>query len=136
MSFREKSAWITLLTVLVSFGIYFGAIVTGQVRGFQTLFLLVFCVIGLVALQIVLSAVAAMTTPKDELAVKDEREMLILWRAQSLGYYVLTVMALGLFVPVHFGHSALDMANFALLGVVVATLVVAVAQIVMFRRGV
>ena len=136
MSFREKSAWITLVTVLVSFGAYFGALVTGRVHGFQTLFLLVFCVIALVALQLILSAIAAATTPKDELDLKDEREMLIQWRAQSVGYYVLTAMALALFVPVHFGHSALDMANFALLGVVVATLVVAVAQIVMFRRGV
>jgi hypothetical protein len=46
------------------------------------------------------------------------------------------VLALALFVPVHFGHSALDMANFALLAVVIATLTVAVAQIVMFRRGI
>jgi hypothetical protein len=45
------------------------------------------------------------------------------------------VLALCLFVPIHFGHSALDMANFALLAVVIATLTVSVAQIVMFRRG-
>jgi hypothetical protein len=136
MSFREKSAWITLVTVLLTFGFYFSAVATRQVEGFQTLFLLLFCVIGLVVLQVVLSAIAALTTPKDERAVKDERETLIQWRAQSVGYYVLTVMALALFVPVHFGHSAIDMANFALLGVVVATLVVAGVQIVMFRRGV
>jgi formate hydrogenlyase subunit 4 len=66
---------------------------------------------------------------------RDEREALIQWRAQSLGYYVLMVLALALFVPVHLGHTAIDMANFALLDVVIATLVVAVAQIVMFRRG-
>ncbi len=136
MSFREKSAWITLVTVLLTFGFYFGAIATRQVHGFQTLFLLLLCVIGLIVLQAVLSAVAALTTPKDERAVKDERETLIQWRSQSVGYYVLTVMALALFVPVHFGHSAIDMANFALLGVVVATLVVAGVQIVMFRRGI
>ena len=29
MSFREKSAWITLITVLVVFGAYFGALLTG-----------------------------------------------------------------------------------------------------------
>ena len=71
MSFREKSAWITLVTVLVAFSVYFGAILTGQVHGWRTLFLLVFCVIGLVALQVVLSVIATVTTPKDERAVKD-----------------------------------------------------------------
>ena len=29
MSFREKSAWITLVTVVVCFGVYFGSLVTG-----------------------------------------------------------------------------------------------------------
>ena len=33
MSFREKSAWITLVTVLICFGAYFGALVTGRISG-------------------------------------------------------------------------------------------------------
>jgi hypothetical protein len=137
MSFREKSAWITLLTVLACFGLYFGSIVTGRVsaRGLDTLHLLLSCVLALVVLQIGLKLFAALTTPGDSRVPRDEREALIQWRAQSLGYYVLMVLALALFVPVHLGHTAIDMANFALLDVVIATLVVAVAQIVMFRRG-
>lgn len=135
MSFREKSAWITLVTVLVCFGAYFGAIATGAAHGFHTLFLLLPCGLGLVVLQVVLHAVAAMTTPKDGRAPRDERETLIQWRSHTIGYYVLMGMVLALFVPVHFSHSALDMANFALLGLVIATLSVAIAQIVMFRRG-
>jgi hypothetical protein len=42
---------------------------------------------------------------------------------------------LGLGAPGHFGHPVPDLLNFALLDVVVAALVVAVAQIVMYRRG-
>ncbi len=136
MSFREKSAWITLLTVMLCFGVYFGSIVTGQVRGPHALFLLLLCVAGLVVLQVGLTIVAALTTPKDSRAPRDERETLILSRSHALGYYVLLVLVLALFIPVHLGHSALDMANFALLDVVIATLVVSVSQIVMFRRGV
>jgi hypothetical protein len=137
MSFREKSAWITLVTVLACFGVYFGAIATRRVsgRGLETLHLLLLCVVGLIVLRMALNLVVTLTTPKDGRAPKDEREMLIQWRSHTLGYYVLVVLALGLFVPVHMGHTALDMANFALLDVVVATLVVAVAQIAMFRRG-
>jgi len=46
------------------------------------------------------------------------------------------VLAVGLFAPAFFGHRGLEMANFALLAVVIATLTVAVAQIIMYRRGV
>lgn len=137
MSFREKSAWITLVTVLVCFGAYFGAILTGLVSGrsFETLHLLLACTVALVVLQVALHAVAAITTPTDGRAPRDEREVLIQWRSHTLGYYVLVVLVLGLFVPVHMGHTAIDLANFALLDVVVATFAVAGAQIVMFRRG-
>lgn len=137
MSFREKSAWITLVTVLVCFGIYFGSIALGLVsaRGFDTLHLLLACVVGLVLLQVAMTVVAAVTTPKDGRAPKDERETLIQLRSQSLGYSVLVLLVLGLFIPGHLGHTVIDMMNFALLDVVLAVLTVAVAQIVMFRRG-
>lgn len=135
MSFREKSAWITLVTVLLCFGAYFGAVGTGHVRGLHSMFLLLICVIGLVVLQVALHTLAAIASPADARAPKDEREALIQWRAQSLGYYVLTALTVALLIPVHLGHSALDMLNFALLNVVLSTLVVAGAQIVMFRRG-
>ena len=48
---------------------------------------------------------------------------------------VLVMLVLGLFIPGHLGHTVIDMMNFALLDVVLAVLTVAVAQIVMFRRG-
>ena len=137
MSFREKSAWITLVTVLICFGIYFGSIALGLVsaRGFDTLHLLLACVVGLVLLQVALTVVAAVTTTKDGRAPKDERETLIQLRSQSLGYSVLVMLVLALFVPGHLGHTVIDMMNFALLDVVLAVLTVAVAQIIMFRRG-
>ncbi len=52
-----------------------------------------------------------------------------------MGYYVLMISVLGLAGPGHMGHGAVDLMNFALLALVVAGLAVAVAQIVMFRRG-
>jgi hypothetical protein len=138
MSFREKSAWITLLTVLLCFGAYFGAIVTGRVSGdgFGAMHLFLGCAAVLVVLQIALNRIASATTPKDGLAPADEREVLIQHRARSFGYYLLMSCSLLLFLPVHFGHSAIQIANFALLGVVLTTLAVAGAEIVMFRRGV
>jgi hypothetical protein len=137
MSFREKSAWITLVTVLLCFGTYFGAIITGRVsgEGFAAMHLLLLCVAVLIVLQIALNSIAAATTPRDGRAPADERETLIQYRARSLGFYVLMGFSLTLFLPVHFGHSAIQIANFALLGVVLTTLAVSGAEIVMFRRG-
>jgi hypothetical protein len=137
MSFREKSAWITLVTVLLCFGVYFGAIIGGRVsgEGLPALHLLLACAAVLVVLQIALNRIASATTPKDSRAPADEREVLIQHRARSLGYYVLMGFSLTLFLPVHFGHSAIQIANFALLGVVLTTLAVSGAEIVMFRRG-
>lgn len=138
MSFREISAWITLISVLICFGVYFGSLVTGQVHApsFATLHLLLLCVGALVVLQVGLHAVAARLTPLAARAVRDEREQLIQMRARGLGYYVLMAGVLALAIPGHMEGSKIDLLNFALLDVVVATLVMSAAQIVMFRRGV
>ena len=141
MSFREKSAWITLISVLICFGAYFAEVVSrvaGEHRfggGLRSLHLLLLSVVALVALQVGLTLIAAWTTPKAGRGPADEREMQIQQRAHTLGYHVLTALALALFAPAHFGHSGVEMANFALLAVVIAALTVAAAQIVMFRRG-
>ncbi|HEY0435100.1 MAG TPA: hypothetical protein VGC92_00565 [Phenylobacterium sp.] len=140
MSFREKSAWITLVSVLVCFGVYFAELFSSlagshHFGGLGSLHLLLLSVVGLVALQVALTLVAAWTTPKDGRGPADERERQIQWRSHSLGYYVLMVLALGLFAPASFGHRGIEMANFALLAVVIAALTVSVAQIVLFRRG-
>ncbi len=138
MSFRETSAWITLTSVLLCFGVYFGSLATGHVRApsFVTLHLLLLCVSALVVLQIGLHAVAACFAPRAARALRDEREQLIQMRARGLGYYVLMAGVLALAIPGHMEGSKIDLMNFALLDVVVASLVVSAAQIVMFRRGV
>jgi hypothetical protein len=141
MSFREKSAWITLVSVLACFGAYFvelfGGLASRQHHfgGLGSVHLLLLAVLALVVLQVALTAVAAWTTPKAGRGIADERERLIQLRSQSLGYHVLMVLAVGLFAPAFFGHRGIEMANFALLAVIISALTVAVAQIVRFRRG-
>jgi hypothetical protein len=137
MSLREKSAWIGLASLLVCFGSYFALILWGiaPARGPGTLHLLLACVAVFVGLQAGLRALAARTTPRDGRAPADEREQLIRARSHTLGYYLLVVLVLALAVPGHLGHPVSDLLNFALMGVVAAGLAVAIAQIVMFRRG-
>jgi hypothetical protein len=137
MSLREKSAWITLVTVLLSAGAYIGPILAGWVdgRSHMTVYLLAHSVTALVVLQAALHLWAGWTTPRDSRAPRDEREAAILARSHTLGYYVLLVSVLTLFLPAHFGHPVSDLLNLLLLDVVLAVLTVAIAQIVMFRRG-
>lgn len=138
MSLREKSAWITLFSVLLCFGAYFGIMFLGGLGGGLTPnpWLLLECVGAFVVLQIGLNLVALWTTPKDGRSPKDERERMIQARSHTIGYYVLVVLVLLLGVPLHLGHVAAPrLMFFALLDVVLAGLVVSLAQIVMFRRG-
>ena len=137
MPFREKSAWITLISMLASFGAYYGLIVARVVspHGRDTLHLLFVCVGALVALQIILHVLAATLSPREANTAADERERHIRARALGVGYYVLVCWVLLLAAPVMFGHPVADILNFALLGVVLAELTVAGSQIVLFRRG-
>ncbi len=137
MSFREKSAWITLVSVLLCFGAYFGIVFTHwrTVDPRSNGWLFLECVGAFVVLQIGLTLVAVWTTPKDGRSPRDERERLIQARSHTIGYYVLVVLVLMLGIPLHLGHPAHELMLFALLDVVITGLVVSLAQIVMFRRG-
>ncbi len=138
MSFREKSAWSSLVSALLCFGAYFGIVFThwGRLEPRTNGWLFLGCVGAFVILQIVLNLIAALTTPKDGRSPRDEREQMIQARSHTIGYYVLVVLVLLLGAPLHLGHvAAPQLMLFAALGVVLAGLVVCVAQIVMFRRG-
>lgn len=138
MSLREKSAWITLVTVVVCFGVYFGAVFSGAVpaRSMAMLHLALVCVATLVILQVGLTVLAAVTTPKDGRGPRDEREKMIQARSHTIGYHVLMVCTGALIIPTHMrGVNMIDIANYAFLGLVISTIVVAIAQIIMFRRG-
>jgi hypothetical protein len=61
MSFREKSAWITLVSVLVCFGAYFTELFSGFAGGYhhfggglRSVHLLLLSVLALVVLQVIL----------------------------------------------------------------------------------
>jgi hypothetical protein len=137
MSFRERSAWITLLTTFVCFGVYFGSVFLGvvSVHGFGMLHLLLLCVLALAVLQVSLTAIAARLAPKEAKALRDEREALIQARSHTVGYYVLVAAVLAIFIPGHLATNKVDLMNFALLDVVVAALAVSLTQVILFRRG-
>jgi hypothetical protein len=135
MSFREKSAWITFLTVLAAAGVFVVyAAIQGR-YGYGALHVFLACVVGMVVVQVVLHVIAAALNPADARSPKDERERLIELKSHRVGYYVLVVAVLAMFItghlPLPFG--AIDMIYHAFAAVTLSTLTIALTQIVLFR---
>jgi hypothetical protein len=144
MSFREKTAWITLVTILVCFGAYYGAIISGMLRqtSWQAFHFGIMAIVGLVLLQVALNLAALLATPRDSRSASDERELMIHARSHVIGYYVLMIGMAGTLIVTHLpmrGESLVDLivriVNVGGAAMVCAALSVAIAQIVMLRRG-
>jgi hypothetical protein len=139
MSFREKSAWISFLTILVVFGLYFwnvARVLDGRIDHRTAYNVSIALLVAFVLLEIVLHAAAAVLAPADARAPKDEREQLIEMRATRLAFHVLVVGALAGVGLMHVTRSVWVMGQHVLLAIVVAELVNFGGRIVYFRRGV
>jgi multisubunit Na+/H+ antiporter MnhB subunit len=137
MSFREKSAWISLVLILLVFGPYFwlvGQSFAGQthVHG-ATQFALILL---FVVLEIVVHIAVAIQSPRDAEAPIDEREDLIDLRATRMAFYVLFGGALMSIFTLHFPVNVWTLSQFVLFSIVIAELVKFASQIVFYRRGV
>jgi hypothetical protein len=143
MSFRERTAWITAITIIVCFGIYYGAVFGGLVtpNTWESFHLGLACIISLVVLQLALNLIASLLNPKDARTPRDERDRMIHARSHVIGYYILMFgIAAVLFsthIPIHggFGDLMVNTVNLGVLAMVIAALSVAVSQIIMYRRG-
>ena len=139
MSFREKSAWISVLTYLGVYGYYFwvvvGAIQAGHTEGLPFLGLLVNLMVLLVVLEIVLHIVAAIQRPKDAQAAVDEREKLIALKATRNAFHVVMLGAVLAIAAVALGAPVFFTVNGLFLAIVLAELTRFGGQIVYYRLG-
>lgn len=137
LSFREKSAWVSFLSILGVFTPFFWNSYrqfTGAVDG-RAAVTTAFALLALfVALEIVLHVAIALQSPREARSPKDERERLIEWRATAVAFQVLVVGALFAVFTVHLSPKAWVIQQVVLLAVVVAELVKFGTQIVLFRR--
>ena len=87
MSFRERTAWISVLSILAIYGYYFWShIHLGPQPGGVYVDGLLETIIALVIVQTALTVAAAIFTPKEAKAPRDEREQLIELRAMRVAY--------------------------------------------------
>jgi hypothetical protein len=139
MSFREKSAWISFVTLLVLFIPYFWSVrgvLEGDIEYAAASPWMIGLVVAFVVLEILLHAAVAAQAPTDARAPKDERERLIEMRATRIAFQVLVLGALASAGMMHLTRSAWALGQHVLMAVVVAELVKFGAQIAYYRRGV
>jgi hypothetical protein len=136
MSFREKSAWISVISMSGIYGFYFWSVfhATPKLGSFYFGGLLE-TIIALVVVQVVLSIAVAIFAPKEAQAPRDERDKLIELRAMRVAYAGLaTSVGLACFFgafnpPIVFNTNAL------LFILVTAEILRFAYQIVQYRRG-
>ncbi len=147
MPFREKSAWIQLISAVVVWVYYFRTVALALAAGRDVHFVSLFvgCIVGLVLLQIVLSIVAALFALRDAKAPSDERENLIALKSARIAFIVLNIGIITLalagplfakpLLPGVADAGMIVMVNGILLAMVIAELVRCASQIVYFRLG-
>ncbi len=118
MSFRYKSALLTLATLVAIYAYYFARVASG-VPGADAVALLVEIVVAIVVVQIV-GHIAIAATSADRYAAMDERERTIDRRATGVAYYLLIVTTLAAAATLHLGSGRSTMANAILLAIVVS----------------
>jgi uncharacterized BrkB/YihY/UPF0761 family membrane protein len=139
MAFREKMAWLTLGTMLVAYGVYFG--IVGPAAGFgERRMLDIIWSFGLVAaahaVAVIVGAVAiALTGVKQAEARADERDRAIARRGATFGYYVLILGMILVGVVMPFSEPPWKIVNTALLAIVLAEVVHHAVVLLSYRRG-
>jgi len=135
MSFREKIAWISLLSISGIYGFYFWSLIHSGPHFGGRLSGLLETTIALVIVQVALTVAVAVFNPEEAKAPRDEREKLIELRATRFAYAGLaTSVALACFFgaftpPIIFNTNAL------LFLLVTAEIMRAGCQIIQFRRA-
>jgi hypothetical protein len=151
MSYRERAAWISLVTTVAIWGYYcvraFPALASGTADAGDFVGLFIGCTILSVVVQVALTIASALMSPDDAEASADEREMLYELRSSRVAYYLLSMLVatVALATPIVVAASpqlfptnplasaVLVMGNLALLSLILAETVRSVTQIVHFR---
>jgi len=141
MSFREKTAWITLVTLIVTSLLFVLhpplQLTLAPESSLFSLHVLLLSIATFVVIEIVAIVVVRIRSPRDAKAPLDERERLIVLKARSLSWYVMAASSLGsVMVTIHLGANELGLAYCVLISFVLSLMVNYAARIVYYRRGV
>ena len=142
MSFREKSTWITLITLVLMSLVWLAHLPWQQPFTLApaphpiVFHGLVYTTISFVVIVVIAHIVVALRSPRDAGAPADERERLIGLKATRLAARVYVFMSLSSVALIHLGANQIGVAYFIVVSFVVAEIVNCVARIVFHRHGV
>jgi len=140
MSFREKSAWISLLAYLAIYGFYFAhvasALARGDADGGRFLGLLSQSVVLFVLVTVVLTIIIAIGASRDAQTPEDEREKLIKLKANSAAGYVLATGVVLTIGALYFDATSFLVINLLFFVLVAFEVFKIAAQLVLTHRGV
>ncbi len=138
MSFRERSAWITFVLLLVVFGYYFVSVASQLIhpvhphRNFFMLFFVLLLII--VVMEVVLHMIAAIRSPAEARTPADEREALIALKAKRPAFFVLMTGAFLSVGVIHLGVGPWPIINAMLFAMWLGELTNYGAQLYYYRR--
>jgi hypothetical protein len=121
MSFRYRSALLSLVSLALIYAWYFALVLRDRARHVDDggVPRLIGVVVAIAVVQIVGHVVIAATSA-DRYSAMDERERAFDRRATSAGYYLMIAGAMGAAATMHFGATRPEMANAMLLAIVIA----------------
>jgi len=141
MSFREKSAWITLITLVLLLAFYVTHLpppwwLRAEAGGFL-FYVLMLGVIAFVVIELIAHVIVALRAPREARAPRDEREQLIALKARSIAGRVYAILSLGsVFLVIHLGANDGGILYCLFLSFVVSQIVNYAARVIYYRRGV
>ena len=137
MSFREKSAWISLLSYLAFYGYYFwvlsSVVAAGRATSFGFGALLVRVMFLLVVVEVILQVAIALRAPHEAEAGADEREQLISLKATRVAFQVVMIGAAVVCAAIALSVPAFYTTNGLFLALVLAEVVRNATQVAYFR---
>jgi hypothetical protein len=140
MSFREKRAWVTLITLIFILLLFWLHIpptrMLAPAPDIWVLHVLMMMIATFVAIQIVAGIVMRLRSPLDAKTPKDERERLIELKSREIAWYVFVSLSIGgIFVTIHAGANEIGLGFVVLFSFVVAEIVNYAMRIFYYRRG-
>ena len=140
MSFREKRAWVTLVTLIVVLVLYWLHIPPTRMLAPEpegwVLHVLMLMIATFITIEIIAHIVFVIRSPRDARTPKDERERLIELRSLAVAWYVYVIFSIGgIFVTLHLGANEIGIGFVVLLAFVIAEIVNYALRIYYYRRG-
>jgi tellurite resistance protein TehA-like permease len=140
MSFREKSAWVTLIALIVVLMLFWSHIpppsMLAPAPSMFVLHVLMLTISIFIVIEIIAHVVIAIRSPRDARTPKDERERLIELKSLAIAWYVFVILSLGgIFFTIHLGANEIGLGFVVLLSFVIAEIVNYAFRIYYYRRG-